>query len=76
MVHRRSSATLPAPIVASVSQTAALLGLNGDAVRKMIHEGRIKASRLGRQTVRIRLTEIERVLSEREIVTKRLDGDK
>ena len=76
MVHRRSSATLPAPIVVSVRGAGSLLGLNGDAVRKMIHEGRLRASRLGRQTVRIRLTEIERVLSEREIVTKCLDGDK
>lgn len=49
----------------SVSETAAYLNVNRRTVERLIDSGELRAYRLGQRTIRIRLSDIERL--EREI---------
>lgn len=48
------------PILVTMEEAAALLGVSSDTVRRRIRAGALKAYRLGPRMLRLRKTEVER----------------
>ncbi|MCQ9367318.1 helix-turn-helix domain-containing protein [Brevibacterium sp. 91QC2O2] len=62
MVSKTDETTKPEAL--SVNDAAEILGLSAYTCRELIHEGHIRAVRIGKRAIRVPRTEIDRLLTD------------